>query len=191
MQFELFSGETIRWAARPNPTRIFHSDDWAVIPFSAVWLAFFVYWESQALGFGWFGNSNRNSDTLQIVWGIPFLLLGNYMLWGRFFWDAWLKRRTYYAITNRRVLLVQRSRRFKTWSVFPNELSIIEREGTNIGTLWLGPKYPVIAGKGQNQRDISRFAIGGVPTLADVDNVDDVHRLLFELRDAGRRNFRS
>lgn len=187
VQSELFSGETIHWAARPNPTKIFHSDDWTVIPFSAVWLSFFVYWEAEALRLPGFGKATGNADTFQVVWGIPFLLFGNYMLWGRFLWDAWIKRRTYYAITNRRVLLVQRGLSFKTWSVFPNELSTIEREGTTIGTLWLGPKYPIIAGRRQKKSDMSRFAIGHVPVLVDVDGVNDVHRLLFELRDSARR----
>jgi hypothetical protein len=137
VQSELFSGESIRWAARPSPNKIFHSDDWAVIPFSAIWLGFFVYWEGEALGLPGFGGTTGHVEIFQVVWGIPFLLFGNYMLWGRFFWDEWLKRRTFYAITNRRVLLVQRGLSFKTWSVFPNELSTLEREGINVGTLWL------------------------------------------------------
>ena len=186
IQPQLFSGETINWADRPNPHKIFQSDDWAIIPFSAIWLGLFVFWECQALGLLGLAKTGRKEDTFSVIWGIPFLLFGNYMLWGRFLWDAWLKRRTSYAITNRRVLLVQRGLSFRTCSVFPNELSIIEREGTGIGTLWLGPKYPVIAGKGQKKRDISRFAIGDVPVLADIDNVDDVHRLLFELRNSAR-----
>lgn len=74
-----------------------------------------------------------------------------------------IKRQTYYATTSRRVLLVQRGLSFKTWSVLRNELAMIAREGTTIGTLWLGPKYPVIAGRGQKKRDISRFAIGEFP----------------------------
>ena len=41
------------------------------------------------------------------LWGIPFLVAGNYMVWGRFLVDGWLKRRTYYAITSRRAFLLQ------------------------------------------------------------------------------------
>jgi hypothetical protein len=179
---ELFSGETIRWAARPNPNKIFHSDDWAVIPFSAAWLGFFVFWEADALGLVGFSKPGRTLDTFFVLWGIPFLLVGNYMLWGRFLWDAWLKRGTFYAITNRRVLIVQRGLSFRTFSVFPNELSTIEREGTRSGTLWLGPKYPIVGARGQKKRAMSRFAIGDVPVLADIDNVDAIHSLLLDLR---------
>jgi hypothetical protein len=33
-QPELLAGQSIYWAAMPNPTIIFHSDDWTIIPFS-------------------------------------------------------------------------------------------------------------------------------------------------------------
>jgi hypothetical protein len=95
IQSELLSGETIHWAARPNPTKIFHSDDWATIPFAALWLGFWVYWKGEALRLPRFGKVIVLTDTFHVVWAIPFLLLGNYMLWGRFLWDAWIKRRTY------------------------------------------------------------------------------------------------
>ena len=58
----------------------------------------------------------------------------------------------------------------------------MEREGTEVGTLWFGPKYPVIAGKGQKKRDMSRFSIGDVPVFADIENVESVYRLILDLR---------
>lgn len=72
-------------------------------------------------------------------------------------------------------------------SAFPNEISIIEREGTHRGTLWLGPKYPVFGPRGSKTRSMSRFSVGDVPVFADIDDVDAVHRLLVELHDAGIR----
>jgi hypothetical protein len=50
IQSELMSGESIYWAGMPNPRVVFHSDDWAVIPFSLVWTGFFIFWEADALG---------------------------------------------------------------------------------------------------------------------------------------------
>jgi hypothetical protein len=49
LQPELLSGESIYWAAMPNPQVIFHSDDWATIPFSLMWGGFFIFWEGRAL----------------------------------------------------------------------------------------------------------------------------------------------
>jgi hypothetical protein len=121
-QRELLSGESIHWAAMPNPSVIFHSDDLFTIPLSLLWCGFFIFWEADALGF--WGNAHRNSgpDYAFGLFGIPFILIGQYMIWGRFVWDAYLKRRTYYAITNRRVLVMQdawkRTQYSSSWNLF-------------------------------------------------------------------------
>jgi hypothetical protein len=183
IQPELMPGESIHWAGAPNPTVIFHSDDWATIPFSVMWTGFTVFWEAGALGY--WGKEPRQGEpnTFMVLWGIPFLVIGNYMLWGRFFIDAWLKRRTFYAVTNRRVLVVQEGWKKKTSMTFLESIPTIEREGGEIGTLWFGPKYPIFAGRGKKTRDITRFLVGDVPVFADIDNVESVHRLVLELRE--------
>jgi len=176
------SGESIHWADMPNAGIIFHSDDWAMIPFSLIWTGFFVFWEANALGL--WGKTSRNGgpDTFMVLWGIPFLIAGNYMVWGRFFVDAWLKRRTYYAVTNRRVLVLQHGWKKKTSMTFLESIPTIEREGAETGALWFGPKYPVLAYRGQRTRDLSRFSVGDVPIFADIANVESVYRLILDLR---------
>lgn len=187
IQPELMSGENIYWAGMPKPTVIFHSDDWATIPFSLVWTGFFVFWEAQAFGF--WGETSRptGNDIFMRLWGIPFLVAGNYMVWGRFLFDAWAKRRTYYAVTNRRVLVLQDAWKRKTSMIFLEAIPQIEREGSATGTLWFGIKYPVVAPRGRKTRDLSRFSIGDVPVFADIEDVDTVHRLIIELREKSSR----
>jgi hypothetical protein len=182
IQPELMSGENIYWAGMPNPSVIFHSDDWAAIPFSFAWTGFFVFWEAQAFGFWAKTSRPAGNDIFMELWGIPFLVIGNYMVWGRFLFDAWAKRRTYYAVTNRRVLVLQETWKRKTSTVFLEAIPQIEREGTTTGTLWFGTKYPVVAAKGRKTRDMSRFSVGEVPMFADIENVDSVHRLIIDLR---------
>jgi hypothetical protein len=75
------------------------------------------------------------------LWGIPFVLIGQYMIGGRFLVDAWRKRRTSYAVTNRRILLLQEGWKRKTKLVFLESLPELSYEGTSIGTVWLGPKF--------------------------------------------------
>jgi len=86
------TGESIHWAGMPDPRVIFHSDDWAAIPFSLIWTGFFVFCEAQAFGF-WGAKPQRDGNLFMELWGIPFLVMGNYFVWGRFLQDAWLKRR--------------------------------------------------------------------------------------------------
>jgi len=182
IQAELMSGESVYWAGIPDPRVIFHSDDWTTIPFSLVWTGFFVFWEAEALGV-WGKTSRSGGNTFMVLWGIPFLVIGNYMVWGRFLADAWLKRRTYYAVTNRRVLVLQEGWKRKSSATFLEAIPKIEREGSVTGTLWFGPKYPVVAAKGRKTRNMSRFSVGDVPVFADIDDVDAVYRLIMDLRE--------
>ncbi|HEY6263813.1 MAG TPA: hypothetical protein VIW93_03335 [Candidatus Acidoferrum sp.] len=107
VQTEMLSGESVYWAAMPNPSVIFHSDDWAAVPFSLLWGGFAIFWEAGALGYWGNGSRGGGPSLFMVIWGVPFVLIGQYMIWGRFLNDAWLKRRTYYAITNKRLLIVQ------------------------------------------------------------------------------------
>jgi len=47
------------------------------------------------------------------LWGIPIPSHRQLHGRGRFLVEAWIKRRTYYAITNRRILIVQDAWRLK------------------------------------------------------------------------------
>jgi hypothetical protein len=189
LQPELLSGESIYWAGMPNPGRIFHSDDWALIPFSLLWGGFAIFWEASVLGYLNFGSrsSAHSAPSFFVVWGIPFVLYGQYMIWGRFIVDGWLKRRTFYAVTNRRVLLIQEGWKPKRRLIFLESLPEISREGTTIGTLWLGPKLPTFGSRRSRLRGMSRFYVGdSVPVLADIADADGVERLILDLREKFR-----
>jgi hypothetical protein len=188
LQSELITNERIYWAGKPNPSVIFHSDDWSAIPFTLVWTGLFVFCEGQALGI-WRDSAKPSApNTFMVLWGIPFLLIGQYMVWGRFFVDAWLKRRTHYAVTNRRVLILQEGWKRKTQFAFLDSIPEISREGDEVGTLWLGAKLPILGSRGSAKRSMSRFDISdAVPTLADIDDVDSVYRLILDLREQARK----
>jgi hypothetical protein len=182
LQTEMLSGESILWAGRPNSGILFHSDDWYLVPFSLFWVAFTAFWEWGASGH--WSNSAKNGSTLfMTLWGIPFILIGQYLLWGRFVYDGWLKRRTYYGVTSRRILIVQDGWSRKTSFNYIDVLPTIQKEGSDAGTLWFGPKYPVLAGRRQATRSMSRFSIGDTPVFADINDVDSVYRLVLDLRE--------
>ncbi len=177
----LSSDESLYWAGRPDPNVVFHSDDWISIPFAILWTAFAVFWEYGATS----GNSKSGGrDWFFALWGIPFIAIGVYMVAGRFVTDAWLKRRTYYGLTDRRVLIVQESWKTKTSTAYLEMVPNIECEGNKTGTIWLGPKYPVIAARGKRTRDMSRFSVGDVPIFADIDDVREVYHQILQVREA-------
>src|SRR5271154_2605430 len=88
LQPELMSGESIFWAGMPNPSVIFHSTDWGLIPFSLVWGGFALFWEAGAVGL--WGNKQGSAHSWEVgtIFGAAFVVTGQYLIWGRFVVDA-------------------------------------------------------------------------------------------------------
>jgi hypothetical protein len=106
IQPELLAGESLLWSGQPLRKIIFHQRDLFAIPFSLLWGGFAIFWEWGVTGhFGNSGNSH-SPPTFFTLWGIPFVIMGQYLIWGRFVYTAWKKGRTYYAVTNKRVIVV-------------------------------------------------------------------------------------
>lgn len=183
LQSELVSGESLVWAGRPNSSVIFHSGDGFAIPFSLLWGGFAIFWEAGVLGF-WGHNSKGTAPLFMAIWGIPFVVIGQYMIWGRFIYDGWLKRRTYYGITNRRVIVLQEAIKRKTCSMYLDAIPSVERDGSFTGTLWFGTKYTMT--RGQRAQAWSRFSVRNVPVFADIDDADSVYRMILDLTEKAK-----
>jgi hypothetical protein len=97
----LVSGEKVLWIGRPDPAKHFSKSDRVAIPFSLLWGGFAIFWEAAVIagGGGFF-----------VLWGIPFVAIGLWGMIGRFFYRARVKRRTWFAVTNKRVLKLERRR---------------------------------------------------------------------------------
>jgi hypothetical protein len=106
IQPELLAGESLLWSGQPLRKIIFHQRDLFAIPFSLLWGGFAIFWEWGVTGH--FGNSgsSHSAPTFFTLWGIPFVIMGQYLIWGRFLYTAWKKGRTHYAVTNKRVIVV-------------------------------------------------------------------------------------
>ena len=103
LQSELQPDEHLQWAGRPNPNRLFTAMDIFLIPFSLLWGGFAVFWEVVALT----SVLRVGGDALLFpLFGLPFLVLGLYLIFGRFVVKSYTKRRTVYAVTDRRVIAV-------------------------------------------------------------------------------------
>lgn len=60
---------------------------------------------------GPFGTSSGDSPGwIFKLWGLPFLFVGLYLIVGRFFHDAWLRKTLFYAVTNKRILVLRSSK---------------------------------------------------------------------------------
>jgi hypothetical protein len=98
-QQELMSGERILWTGRPDPSRLFTRGDLFLVPFTLVWAWFSIGFFVQEL-------DRSPPDPMTRVIAPLFAVVGLYALVGRFLYMRYRKRRTCYAVTDRRVLVL-------------------------------------------------------------------------------------
>jgi hypothetical protein len=178
---ELSPGETIQWTGRPNPRVIFHRDDALMIPFSLMWGGFAIFWLMGATGM-WdvpSKTSNHAFSLFAVIWGTPFVLAGQYLIWGRFLYAFWKKKRTYYAVTNRRALIVEQGLRNQTArSAFFESLSTIDKSvrADGIGSIAFG-------GPVTSQWQFGKNNPPRPPTFEDVDGAAAVYQIAISMQD--------
>ena len=73
-----------------------------MIPFSLVWCGFAFFWE--------FGVISSGAPIFMAIFGLPFIAVGLYITVGRFLWKAYIRKRTAYVITNKKIIRKQGSR---------------------------------------------------------------------------------
>ncbi|MFN2977401.1 hypothetical protein [Terriglobus aquaticus] len=188
---ELLNGETLLWSGQPLRQIIFHPSDWWAIPFSLLWGGFAIFWEWGATGHFGSENAKDGFSIFMALWGIPFIVVGQYMIWGRFLYTAWKKGRTYYGVTTKRVLVVNSG---ATRKVVSSQLCNLEsislttrQDGT--GTLDFSPE-PLVAtsfwnsrrstGSSQFYPDLSRLA------FYDVADARSIYGLIQKARSAAQ-----
>jgi len=138
----LLMGERLVWSGRPGQGLLLTSRDALLIPFSLVWGGFAVFWESTVL-------VQPNAPTFFVLWGVPFVLIGLYLMVGRFLLDAWIRGGMLYAVTNKRIL-ISRSGPFSKFTALSldrlPDASISESAGGR-GTIRFGEPAPMWAGR--------------------------------------------
>jgi hypothetical protein len=133
LEVELDASERWLWSGRPRQGLLLRPSDAYLIPFSLLWGGFAIFWECSVIIVG--------APTFFWVWGIPFVLVGLYLIVGRFWADARMRAKTYYGVTNERVLIVSGvfRRRIQSFDLATiSDLSLSERGGRT-GTISLGP----------------------------------------------------
>ena len=158
---ELTPNERLLWSGAPRQGLMFRPYDAVLIPFSIVWASFAVFWEWTAIG--------HPNAIILALWGIPFVLIGAYMVVGRFFTDVWVRKRTAYGVTNQRVIIISASPR-RTVRTIPlraiPEMSLSERADGS-GTITFGP-----SGAGGTRRTPAP------PQLEGIQQVRSVYQIL-------------
>jgi hypothetical protein len=171
LEQHLVGDERLVWVGRPDPKRRFARSDLYLVPFSLMWGGFAIFCETTVILSG--------APLFFALWGIPFVAIGLHMIAGRFFVKAWLRRRTLYAVTDRRVLSVVRRRSGDSVdAVFLDAVPAVHRELRPDGS------GSVIFGSVPSSPRASSKQDGGPLAFEDIPNASYVAELVADLRRA-------
>ena len=166
--------ERLTWTGRPARGLMLGPRDALLIPFSLLWGGFAVFWETMVL--------RTPAPGFFAIWGVPFVLVGLYMIVGRFFHDAWLRSRTVYGVTNERAIILRRAMGANVVSNgLGGEVRITGQRGSS-GTLEFGSPPPTLAA--MNGFSVWVPSLGGQVRFLQVPNVMEVYQLSLGNREA-------
>ena len=129
----LDGGESLLWSGRPRQGLLIRRSDAFLIPFSLMWGGFAIFWEAAVIYAegGWF----------MTLWGIPFVLVGIYLMVGRFFVDAKRRSRTFYGFTRERAIVVSGlfGSRIRSINLRTLTETTLDERADRSGTILFGP----------------------------------------------------
>lgn len=152
----LLPRERILWAGRPRQGFMFQEGDAFTLPFALLWTLG---------GVGLPLTSGRITWSLNSLFFLPFFVGGFYMLIGRYLHDAWGRNRTFYAVTDRRVLIWREGPRASFKALDRDGLAQMElKEQGGRGTILFGPGEAFYQVRSTSQSlGVARAQFRGIP----------------------------
>lgn len=181
LQPHLLPGESVRWIGKPDANRIFSPGDVFFVPFSLLWGGFALFWEAGVLGLFSSSPARGGAWWFGALWGIPFAVIGQYLIWGRFLYRRWDRRRTIYAVTNQRVLSLKgNTLQSISLTQLPTLNKSVRPDGS--GTLEFASLPFGFGSWGDSGMEFMAGRRSGLLEFYDIPAVDDVCRAVFEGR---------
>jgi hypothetical protein len=131
----LMPGERVLWTGQPKQGLVLTGADAYLIPFSLLWGGFAVFWNA---GVWMLPDNGENIDWFFRLWGLPFLIVGLYFIFGRFIHDAAVRKRLFYGVTDQRILILRGTRSPKLKSLDLRRLPKLELTEKRDGTGTIG-----------------------------------------------------
>ena len=141
----LNNNENLIWIGQPRKGIIFRLADIFLIPFSLLWCGFAIFWFISAV--------SMEAPFFFSLFGIPFVIIGLFFVFGRFIIDSKQRENTVYGLTEERIIIKSGIFNKSVKSLNIRTLSDIEYTEKNdgSGTISIGPKNPfMIWGNGMN-----------------------------------------
>jgi len=136
LQPEMETTERLMWSGRPPQGLRFSSQDLPVVLFGIAWTGFAVYWTWNV----W----QDEGDIVPTMMGGLMVLIGLHQFIGRFFLDAFTRARTWYGVSDSRLVILTDVPSRKLQSIPLAELPepSLQSEGIDGGIISFGP--PVV-----------------------------------------------
>ena len=127
-------GENLLWSGRPDPAVRFSPADRFLVPFSIMWGGFALFWEASVIASG--------GAPFFVLWGIPFVIMGLYFIFGRFWFKRRQKLRTAYGITNERAIVAVGNSQVMETPIKNQPLSLTRSSDGRHGSVECGGEGP-------------------------------------------------
>lgn len=160
--------ESLLWTGKPKAGIVFRQADIFLIPFSIIWCGFAIFWFLMAAQAGIFA-----------LFGIPFIGVGLFFVFGRFLIDAKQRESTTYGITEDRILIRSGvfSKNLQSLKISTLSQMDFTESKNGFGTISFGPKNPMmIWGNSMNWWP-------GMNTGAQLELIPNVHKVYRQINE--------
>jgi hypothetical protein len=166
-QNEMLRDEKILWSGQPEQNLFLTVRNIVQIIFALVWLGI-------TGSVGYF--AIESFDIFTMLFLVPFVLIGLYLLFGSFIYSDYQKKRTYYAVTNQRVLILINSSNKVVKSKLISQIPVLNKTTNKdgIGTIQFESTAYMSDVNGS-------YTIDGL-TFDNIKDVDTVYKLISDLR---------
>ena len=166
-QNEMLKDEKILWSGRPKQGFFLTGGDILVSLFGLIFLGVGSLMEYSAI---------QSFDIFLMIFSLPFLLFGLYMVLGSIIYKNYQKKRTYYAVTNQRVLVLINSFSKKVESKLISQIPVLNKTVKKNGSGTIQFDNTGYMGTGRNSYRIEALSFDNIM------DVDTVYRMISDLR---------
>lgn len=131
--------ERILWQGRPGTGLIFDADSLKTSAFGVFFFGFSIFWEAGALT----AASHNESALVDFfpIRGIPFMAIGFYLVFGQYLWSAYLRRNTWYSLSNQRAFIATKLLGTKSLRSYPvTAATPVEVETGATTSIWIAER---------------------------------------------------